>query len=43
MCFKDKNDAKKCMDSLVNLDPFESGTFLYVNWAMKKRDRQDFL
>ena len=31
------------MDSFVNLDPFESGTFLYVNWAMKKRDRSDFL
>lgn len=25
------------------MDPFESGTFLYANWAQKKRDRIEFL
>lgn len=43
VCFRDKHDAKKALDELVKMDPFESGTFLYANWAMKKKDRQDFL
>jgi hypothetical protein len=33
VCFKEKADAKKAFDTLPSLDPFEKGTFIYVNWA----------
>lgn len=43
VCFKEAEHAKAAFEELPKLDPFEKGTYLYCNWAMKKRDRADHL
>ena len=43
VCYKNSDDAKRALEELPKMDPFEKGSFLYCNWAQKKRDRVDFL
>lgn len=31
------------MDGLLNKDPFRVGFNIYINWSMKKKDRQELL